>query len=150
MSALLDELGYAPRAEDGQLLLRNCPFDRLRDSNCELVCSINHALAEGYLTGLAVDETMTAVLRPCADNCCVVVTDSGRRIWTTADCPTTVPALSRKLAPEQAMPWKVTWNGKRSKDGCKSRPETPKAGTYWAIAQFDDAKAVRLRMVLHR
>jgi hypothetical protein len=89
-------------------------------------------------------------LRLTGGNFTLTVVSGKDRIWTTADCPTTVPALSRKLAPEQAVPWKVTWNGKRSKDGCKSRPETPKAGTYWAIAQFDDAKAVRLRMVLHR
>ncbi len=74
VSSLLDALGYAPRPDGDQLLLRNCPFDRLRDTNCELVCTINHALAEGYLTGLGVDDSMTATLRPCADNCCVVVT----------------------------------------------------------------------------
>jgi predicted ArsR family transcriptional regulator len=74
VSSLLDQLGYAPLAEAGQLTLRNCPFDRLRETNCELVCSINHALTEGYLTGLGVDDSMTARLRPCEDSCCVVVT----------------------------------------------------------------------------
>jgi predicted ArsR family transcriptional regulator len=74
VSALLDELGYAPRGDSGRLLLRNCPFDRLRETNCELVCAINHALAEGYLEGLGVDDAMTAHLQPCEDACCVVVT----------------------------------------------------------------------------
>jgi predicted ArsR family transcriptional regulator len=71
---LLDRLGYSPRFRDHELLLRNCPFDRLRDTNCELVCGINHALAEGYLDGLGVSAELSAQLRPCADNCCVVVT----------------------------------------------------------------------------
>jgi predicted ArsR family transcriptional regulator len=71
---LLDHLGYAPRFKDRELLLRNCPFDRLRDTNCELVCGINHALAEGYLDGLGVADDLAAELRPCVDNCCVVVT----------------------------------------------------------------------------
>ena len=68
------EVGLCARFRDHELLLRNCPFDRLRDVNCELVCGINHALAEGYLEGLGVADSLTAELRPCADNCCVVVT----------------------------------------------------------------------------
>lgn len=77
VNALLARLGYAPRFQDRELQLRNCPFDRLRDTNGELVCGINHALAEGYLDGLGVADQLTAELRPCADNCCVVVTARG-------------------------------------------------------------------------
>jgi predicted ArsR family transcriptional regulator len=46
MERLLGRLGYSPAREDGALVLRNCPFDKLRDTHRELVCSINHALAE--------------------------------------------------------------------------------------------------------
>lgn len=76
VAGLLDELGYAPRSDGGRLMLRNCPFDRLRDANCELVCAINHALTEGYLNGLGVADSMTAHLEPCEDACCVVVTEN--------------------------------------------------------------------------
>ena len=73
MERLLGRLGYSPAREAGALVLRNCPFDRLRDTNRELVCGINHALAEGYVDGLDAAEELTAKLRPCPDNCCVVV-----------------------------------------------------------------------------
>jgi predicted ArsR family transcriptional regulator len=76
VSSLLDDLGYAPRVDAGQLLLRNCPFDRLRQTNCQLVCSINHALAEGYLDGLGVTASLTATLRPSEASCCVVVSST--------------------------------------------------------------------------
>jgi predicted ArsR family transcriptional regulator len=74
MERLLGRLGYAPTREDGALVLRNCPFDKLRDSNRELVCGINHALAQGYVDGIEAADDLTALLRPCPDNCCVVVT----------------------------------------------------------------------------
>ena len=70
---LLSDLGYSPAREDGRLVLRNCPFDKLRDANLPLVCGINHALAEGYLDGMGAAEELRADLRPCPDSCCVVV-----------------------------------------------------------------------------
>jgi predicted ArsR family transcriptional regulator len=73
LERLLARLGYSPAREDGALVLRNCPFDKLRDTNRELVCGINHALAEGYVDGIGAADDLTAVLRPCPDNCCVVV-----------------------------------------------------------------------------
>ena len=73
LERLLARLGYSPTREDGALVLRNCPFDKLRDTNRELVCTINQALAEGYLDGLDAADQLTATLRPCPDNCCVVV-----------------------------------------------------------------------------
>ena len=70
---LLGRLGYAPVRENGRLVLRNCPFDKLREANLPLVCGINHALAEGYLDGLEAADELSADLRPCPDSCCVVV-----------------------------------------------------------------------------
>jgi predicted ArsR family transcriptional regulator len=72
---LLDALGYAPRRQGGQLVLGNCPFDKLRDESRELVCGINHALAEGYLHALDAKGGLTAQLRPCPDSCCIVVAE---------------------------------------------------------------------------
>lgn len=74
VSRLLTELGYVPRREDGEIVLTNCPFDRLRDTNCALVCGINESLVRGYLAGLDVDDSVRAELRPCDDLCCVVMT----------------------------------------------------------------------------
>ena len=74
---------------------------------------------------------------------------SGRdRIWSSDDCSTAVKAINPKLKTQQAAAWKMVWNGRRSKDDCKNRPEIPKAGTYFATAQLKGAKPVQLRMII--
>ena len=73
VAGLLGDLGYAPREHSGELVLLNCPFDRLRATNCELVCGINQALAEGYLDALGLDDSLAATMRPCDGACCVVI-----------------------------------------------------------------------------
>ncbi|WP_449062901.1 hypothetical protein [Planomonospora algeriensis] len=55
------------------MLLTNCPFQRMRAVDTELVCSVNAALARGCLDGLNASERFTARLRPCPDNCCVLL-----------------------------------------------------------------------------
>ena len=42
----------------------------------------------------------------------------------------------------------MSWNGKRSRPGCKTRAEVPRPGTYFATAQLEGAKPVQLRMIL--
>ena len=70
------------------------------------------------------------------------------RIWSSRDCATAVKAVTKKLDPEQAMEWSMSWNGRRSRAGCQSRPEIPRPGTYYATAQFAGAEPVQLRMIL--
>ncbi len=70
------------------------------------------------------------------------------RIWSTDDCSTAMTRRTVTLKAEQAMEWKVSWNGRRSRADCKNRPEIPRTGTYFATAQLDGAKPVQLRMVL--
>ena len=70
------------------------------------------------------------------------------RIWSTRDCSTAVKTVKKKLAGEQALEWTLAWNGRRSRDNCKNRPEIPLPGTYFATAQLDGAKPVQLRMIL--
>ena len=70
------------------------------------------------------------------------------RIWSTKDCATIVKAATKKLAPEHAVEWSLSWNGRRSRVGCKSRPEIPRPGTYYATAQLTGAEPVKLRMIL--
>jgi len=73
LERVLARLGYAPARTEGTLVLRNCPFDRLRETDRDLVCGINHALAEGYVEGAEASDALDATLRPCPDNCCVVI-----------------------------------------------------------------------------
>lgn len=75
---------------------------------------------------------------------------SGRdRIWTSSDCAKTVPVKVVRLRSQDALAWKMVWNGQRSAKGCQTRPETPKPGTYVATAQFSGVRPVQFRMVLH-
>jgi hypothetical protein len=72
------------------------------------------------------------------------------RIWSSKDCASLVKPTTKTLASQQALEWKMTWNGRRSRAGCKQRPEIPKPGTYFATSQYAGAAPVQLRMILHR
>jgi predicted ArsR family transcriptional regulator len=69
---LLHHLGYAPRSQGAELMLRNCPFQAFRATNTPQVCPLNQALSDGYLHGLELDASLQATLRPSPDSCCVV------------------------------------------------------------------------------
>ena len=70
------------------------------------------------------------------------------RIWSTADCPSVIKPISRKLGSEHAVAWTLTWDGKRSKPDCRSAREAPGPGRYVATAQLEGAEPVKLRMIL--
>ena len=72
LEGLLTHLGYAPRRRGAELTVRNCPFDRFRETNTPQVCALNGALAEGYLAGLGLDGELGSRVRACPDSCCVV------------------------------------------------------------------------------
>ncbi len=90
--------------------------------------------------------TCTAVVN--RDNFELVINSGSDQIWTTRHCARLVRTLSRTLEAEQAVEWKLTWNGLRSRNGCHSRPEIPRPGTYYATAQLTGAEPVRLLMML--
>ncbi|WP_158088694.1 helix-turn-helix transcriptional regulator [Thermoactinospora rubra] len=70
---LLAGLGYEPARDGEAVVLTNCPFQRMREVNPGLVCSVNAALARGCLEGLDAADRLTARFRPCPDNCCVIL-----------------------------------------------------------------------------
>jgi predicted ArsR family transcriptional regulator len=72
LERLLVALGYAPHREAEELTVRNCPFEKFRESNPDQVCSLNQALSDGYLEGLGLQDDLSTELRPCPDTCCVV------------------------------------------------------------------------------
>ena len=64
--------GYEPQVEaDGEVCLRNCPYDALVSEHRDLTCGMNLAWAEGVVEGLGVSE-VNAVLDPEPGRCCVV------------------------------------------------------------------------------
>ncbi|HEY6195211.1 MAG TPA: helix-turn-helix domain-containing protein [Candidatus Eisenbacteria bacterium] len=69
----LETCGFEPkRAPEGQLVLRNCPFDSLRAGCREAICGMNLALIQGLLNGLELSE-VKATLEPQPDTCCVAL-----------------------------------------------------------------------------
>ena len=70
------------------------------------------------------------------------------RIWSSDDCTKAVRTITKNVKAERAVAWTMTWDGRRSRDNCKRRPEIPRAGTYFATAQFNGAKPVQVRMIL--
>lgn len=70
------------------------------------------------------------------------------RIWSTNDCSTLVDPKLTEVKPEQSVQWKISWNGRRSAKGCGNRSEIPRAGTYWATAQFVGSKPVQFRFLV--
>ncbi len=72
LMAELRQLGYEPNEDGTSVVLTNCPFQRLREIDVELVCSINAALVAGYLDDRRASGLVPR-LRPCPRNCCVVL-----------------------------------------------------------------------------
>lgn len=78
LGELLREHGYEPRADEGEICLANCPFDRLAAEHVELVCGMNLALIDGVIDGLGL-EGVEANLAPQPGSCCVRVRDARPR-----------------------------------------------------------------------
>jgi hypothetical protein len=78
------------------------------------------------------------------------ISSGSDRIWSTADCPSVIKPISRRLRAEHAVAWTLTWDGKRSKPDCGSAREAPPPGRYVATAQLEGAEPVKLRMILER
>jgi predicted ArsR family transcriptional regulator len=73
-TTVLARYGFEPeRATPTLLRLRNCPFQPLASKAPQLVCGINHAFLAGFLDTLQAS-TLTAVLAPRANECCVELT----------------------------------------------------------------------------
>ena len=70
------------------------------------------------------------------------------RIWSTADCPSMIKTINRKLRAEYAVAWSLTWDGKRSKSTCKSTSRPLRPGRYVITAHLDGAAPVKLQMIL--
>ena len=90
----------------------------------------------------------TCMARVTRKNFTLTIDSGSDRIWSTADCPSVIKPISRKLGAEHAVAWSLTWDGKRSKPDCKSARKAPRPGTYVATAKLAGAEPVQLRMIL--
>jgi predicted ArsR family transcriptional regulator len=71
------EQGFEPIRTEGEIRLRNCPFDTLAKDHTQLVCGMNLALAEGVVAGLQA-EGVDVRVDPQPGTCCIALA-SGRR-----------------------------------------------------------------------
>jgi predicted ArsR family transcriptional regulator len=72
LTSALAERGYEPyESTDGDIRLRNCPFDRLAEQHRDLVCGANLAFGEGVVERLALGDQVEARLSPRPGECCV-------------------------------------------------------------------------------
>jgi len=70
---VLAEYGFEPfQSPQGEILLRNCPFDAAARENKEIVCGMNLALMEGLVRGLRLRGS-SARLDPKPGFCCVAI-----------------------------------------------------------------------------
>jgi predicted ArsR family transcriptional regulator len=76
--AVLDESGYDPARVNGEVRLRNCPFDALANECRPLVCGMNLALLRGLLAAAGARGTRAELRAPEAGSCCVVLKTSAR------------------------------------------------------------------------
>ena len=67
---LLENHGYEPRGENGDIVLDNCPFHVMAQEHTELVCGMNLHLLEGVLDSLDTAR-LCARLDPGPSRCCV-------------------------------------------------------------------------------
>jgi predicted ArsR family transcriptional regulator len=75
----LEICGFEPQATpEGPLVLRNCPFDSLRENCREMICGMNLALIQGLLKGLELSD-VRATLSPRPGLCCVALQVSSDR-----------------------------------------------------------------------
>jgi predicted ArsR family transcriptional regulator len=62
--------GYEPRIESGQMVLENCPFDKVARDHTELVCGLNVEFVGGVADGLGC-AGLAVSLEPSPGRCCV-------------------------------------------------------------------------------
>ena len=68
--------GFEPYQQEGEVLLRNCPFHGLSQDHTQLVCGMNLALMEGVASALGASG-LTPRLDPAPGRCCVVLAEAG-------------------------------------------------------------------------
>lgn len=70
VAGVLSGQGYEPAVESDEVVLSNCPFDRLATRHTELVCGLNRDFVQGVAEGMGCGQ-VEARLEPAPGRCCV-------------------------------------------------------------------------------
>ena len=73
---VLEEEGYEPRHENGDVVLANCPFHALVEEQRDLVCNLNYHLLDGLAEAVG-GGAIEARLEPTDGVCCVRIRRGG-------------------------------------------------------------------------
>ncbi|MFC7621276.1 hypothetical protein [Microlunatus sp. GCM10028923] len=76
------------------------------------------------------------------------ITSGTDPIWTSDHCVSSLKPVTKTLDSQESLPWKMTWDGERSREDCKISSETPRPGIYWATATVEGVEPVRWRMTV--
>jgi hypothetical protein len=125
----------------------DCPAEELRQT-----LTGRHRLAlkrpTTFQLSLINGSDQTCIARVTRKNFELRIYSGNDRIWSTADCRSTIKPISHKLGSEHAVAWSLTWDGKRSKSDCRSAPEALRPGPYLVTAELEGAEPVQLRILL--
>lgn len=69
---VLRQQGFDPRAHDGEVALRSCPFRAVASAHRGVVCPMSRALIEGVVAGLNV-KGVSVLCATGSDGCCVTL-----------------------------------------------------------------------------
>jgi hypothetical protein len=125
----------------------DCPAEQLRPT---LTGKRRLALKRSTTFHLSLinGSDQTCIARVTRKNFELKIHSGNDRIWSTADCRSIIKPISHELGSEHAIAWSLSWDGKRSKSGCRSAREALRPGTYLVTAQLQGAEPVQLRMLL--
>lgn len=136
-----------PPAKPTRVPVYACPADQLR-ATLTGKTSLKTRKANKFEISLINGSGQTCRVSVSRANFELKIYSGTDRIWSSDDCTKAVRKITKNVKAERAVAWTMKWDGRRSRDNCKRRPEIPRAGTYYATAQFKGAKPVQLRMIL--
>lgn len=147
MSEATKRKASAKKADSRGLV--DCPADELRPTLTGKQ-RVTPKKRNTFQLSLINGSDQTCMARVTRTNFELTIYSGSDRIWSTADCPSVIKPISRKLGSEHAVAWTLTWDGRRSKPDCRSARAAPLPGKYVAAAQLEGAEPVKLRMILGR
>lgn len=76
------------------------------------------------------------------------VTSGSSVVWSSADCPNTLPAKQIVVRPSPVASYQFTWDGQGSTSRCQKVRGTLNPGTYWVQAALVGGQASKARFAV--